>query len=56
MENMKSFDKRERKIKAPVVREKKVINTRSLLEEADQDSSLEDEEDYNFDVDENIED
>lgn len=39
-----SFEKRERKIKAPEVREKKVINTRSILEEAYEEDLLEDEE------------
>lgn len=41
---MKSFDKRERKIKAPVAREKKAVNTRTILEDAHEDDYFEDEE------------
>lgn len=41
---MKSFDKRERKIKAPVAREKKAVNTRSILEDAHEEDFFEDED------------
>lgn len=55
MENMKSnYEKHERKIKAPEVREKRVLNTRSILEEALEDDFFEDEDEEieNIDSDE----
>lgn len=41
---MKSFDNRERRLKAPVAREKKAINTRALLEDAEIDDYFGDED------------
>jgi hypothetical protein len=43
-ESMKSFDNRERRLKAPVAREKKAINTRALLEDAEIDDYFGDED------------
>ena len=47
---MKSFDKHERKIKAPEVREKKVMNTRRILEDALEEDYFEDEDEEYFEI------